>query len=336
MSEEKKKTSNSKIMSFHIPDEDLDDREMDQFMRESMMKEADELEEKINSDPKLAGIEAPDDMFESIVAELKARGVWEEGADGTSAHEKGNEREAGTGTEGNAGAGQPLYATLSEEDREALELGRQVVQKRQNRTAKRRRRMKILKYSGVAAAVLVLVFGVSMTSDANRRLVKRMWEGLLVDFGFKVNTNYLSDAESIRSKSKEETAAMEDIKEKINAPILDFGYLPEGMEYQGYNIGANGYEAVIFYSYHDRMFYLTTLGMQDEGASYYAYDKEAGFEETIVTDIANLEADIWEINMDNPEKTYVAEIEYKGWRYILNGMLPLDELRNMIKSIIIF
>ena len=235
--ESRKADADSKIMPFHIKEEDTKDPEMDRFVRESLIREADELEKELNSKPELDGIEAPEGLFESIVGELKERGVWEEE--------------------------DAAYAELSEEDQKALALGRELVRKQETKKRKRYRRRKILKISVIAAACLGVVFGVSMTSAANRRLVKRMWDGMMMDLGFKVNTDYSGEGESVKSKNKEELKAMEKIKEKMGAPTIAFGYLPEGMEYQGYEI-ANGLDATIFYLYLDKVFYLTVMGVDRE------------------------------------------------------------------------
>lgn len=79
MSEEKtKKKPKSKITSFSAYRDEIEDPGTDHFLRESIMKETDELEARLNSDPKLAGISASDDMFDMIVGKLKAQGYWEE------------------------------------------------------------------------------------------------------------------------------------------------------------------------------------------------------------------------------------------------------------------
>ena len=137
-------------------------------------------------------------MYQSIVKELKARGAWEE--------DEASDAEA---EEKDPAAQEELYAQLSEEDRKALALGRELSRKKEEKAKKRRRRRKVFRIAGVAAACLAIVFGVGMTSDANRRLVQRMWDGWMVEFGFKVNTNYTGDEESVRSKSKDEIEAME-------------------------------------------------------------------------------------------------------------------------------
>lgn len=441
MSEENKNTTaENKILSFHIAHTDIENPEMDRFMLESLAREADELEARLNADPALDGVEAPEGLFASIVDELKARGIWEEdeaeeaeegiesdlaavgggaavtearaaGADEyreglTTEPEKGtaeagtvpermtagaetvpekaatgadtasermaagadtapekaaleadivpeqtaagvdtaseNTETAGASTEKETTAADSavrtpdaVYDMLSEEDKRALELGRSLEKRQQVKTERKKRLRKGMKAAGIVAAVLVLVFGVSMTSEANRRLVTRMWDGMLVDFGFKVNTNYAGADETIRSKSKEELEALEDIRKKLGGEIIELGYLPSGMRYIDYDIRTDIKEALLMYSYEEKFFYVTILNMNKESANYYTYDTDAVFKES-VTSYFGIEAKIWEINLEEDRETYITEIEYEGWRYVLNGMVPLEELEKIVKGIVIF
>ncbi len=323
MNEENRKTgTDNKIVSFQITEEEMQDPKQDLYVRESLIREADELEAELNRRPDLADVKAPEGMYQSIVKELKARGAWEE--------DEASDAEA---EEKDPAAQEELYAQLSEEDRKALALGRELSRKKEEKAKKRRRRRKVFRIAGVAAACLAIVFGVGMTSDANRRLVQRMWDGWMVEFGFKVNTNYTGDEESVRSKSKDEIEAMEAISEQLGSPSIDFGYLPKGMEYEGYEI-TNKNQAALFYSYRDTLFYVTITNLNEEGSYYYKYDNEAVYRETVKSH-DEVEAKIWEVNQDIKEETYVAELEYKGWRYVLNGMLPFGELEKIVEWILI-
>lgn len=399
MSEENKKTTTeNKILSFHISDEDILNPEMDHFMLHSLKKEADELEARLNADPSLAGVEAPEGLFQSIVDELKAQGVWrEEGEDGGSVEPGGSRDSVGSvetaesggsgesagrresvgsresagsgelvgrknrdeGTEmagaaecagadeaarseemkmnqegaGRSGTSDAVYDMLSEEDRRALELGRRVGEKQQEKAERRRKRHRALRIAGVIAAMVVLVFGVSMTSEANRRLVMKMWDGVLENFRFRVNTDYAGENESVRSMSKEEAAAIEDIREMMGGQIIEFGYLPKGMYYKDYEIRENMFEALLIYLYQEKYFYITILNIDKEGSTYYTSDEDVVFKEKI-TNNAQITAEIWETNSDLEEKTYIAEMEYGGWRYIFNGMLPLEEMRKILKYVL--
>lgn len=310
MSENRKTETEKKIMSFHINEDEMQDPKLDSYVRESLIREADELEEELNRRPDLADVKAPEGMYQAIVEELKKRGAWEEDEESLEA----------------------LYARLPKEDQEALALGRELTQKKEARTLKHRRRRKVFKVAGVAAACLVVVFGASMTSEANRRLVQRFWNGFTAELGFMMHTDYVGKEETVRSKSKEEREAMEAISEQLGSPSFDFGYLPKGMKYEGYEV-TNKYNAALFYSYRDYLFYVTITNAQEEGVAYYKYDNEAVFREKI-ENRTGIVANIWEVNLDMEEETYIAEIEYRDWRYVLNGIIPLEELREIINYLL--
>lgn len=67
--------------------EDLEDTELDALLEEELKREADELEARLNSDPKLIGVGASDDLFAKIVGSLKEQGVWEEDEKAVKAQE---------------------------------------------------------------------------------------------------------------------------------------------------------------------------------------------------------------------------------------------------------
>lgn len=79
----KKKGSSGKITKFPGWDADvaldqMTDENIDDFLRECLKDEADELETQLNHDPAMIGVGASDDMYQKIVEELKKQGVWEE------------------------------------------------------------------------------------------------------------------------------------------------------------------------------------------------------------------------------------------------------------------
>ena len=79
MSEKKKtNTQNRKIIPLQFDQNEQMDRELDALLKEDLMREADEIEAQLNSDPELMGMGASDDLFLKIVGELKEKGIWEE------------------------------------------------------------------------------------------------------------------------------------------------------------------------------------------------------------------------------------------------------------------
>ena len=319
----KKKNRNTaeKITKFPLGPsgmEDLEDTELDALLEEELKREADELEARLNSDPKLIGVGASDDLFAKIVDSLKEQGVWEEDEKAVKAQEdeageedaeksektkdevqeteaeyengkssagekiepekeaaerakrmeqqsaaaaektdrvvevntgspaekkeakaaeektkkrieknieenteentaasadentqkirkiESNETEEKNATENVAfsddkeretkAGSEEAYSQLSEADRRAMEYGYQMQQKDAEKKVRRKKRRKIAKRAGITAAALVAVFGVSMTSDANRRYVLEAWNTVAGSLGLRTGVNYLEDA----------------------------------------------------------------------------------------------------------------------------------------------
>ncbi|MCI6866816.1 MAG: hypothetical protein MR871_02520, partial [Lachnospiraceae bacterium] len=208
MNEKKNKSgSTKKVVPFDIDEKLLDDEKIDRLIKESLIEEADKIEAELENDPSLIGVGASEDMFQSIVARLKEQGDWEEEKDVEENLNNNQEnvreiKEIKESEDKNDVLEDPkseqekleeLYRMLPEEDQHALALGKQVKKETELRRKKRKQRWKILKRGGVVAAVFFLVFGVSMTSEANRRLVFKAWDGLMYNLGFKLSTNYVGE-----------------------------------------------------------------------------------------------------------------------------------------------
>ena len=355
MNEKKNKTgSTKKVVPFDIDEKLLDDEKIDRLIKESLIEEADEIEAELENDPALIGVGASEDMFQSIVARLKEQGDWEEekdveenpenikeikNAEYTRETEETREikeiesestKEILEDQKSEQEKLEELYRMLPEEDRHALELGKQVKKEKEIRRRKRKQRWKILKRGGVVAAVFLLVFGVSMTSEANRRLVFKAWDGLMFNLGFRVSTNYTEDGNTIRSKSRKEIEALKEVKDITGVSPINLEYIPKEMVFQKYEIVEDTLEATLFYTYKGKTFSITMLKVAHEGTNYYVLDNTVVWKETIITD-QNLKAEVWETNLDKEEETYIAEIKFDESSYIFNGMIPLEELEKIIK-----
>lgn len=320
----KKQEKKGKITSFEITEDMLSDSELDLFLKESLIREADEIEKALNEEEALRGVGASDDLFQSIVDKLKEQGVWEET----------QESEQNT----SSSVSQPeykeqdvIYRMLSEEDRLNIEAGKKYRMQEELRKKKQKRRAKIIKRGSVAAAAIAVVFGLSMTSDANRRLMLKAWDGLMFNLNYRLSTNYAG--ESVRSKTKEEIAALEDIKEKLGAAVIEFEYLPEGMEYERYDVLEHNKGAYVFYSWEDiiisvSMTYMS--GTNQDGSLYSVFDQTTDSINTIRNE-QNIEIHILETDQELETTIYVAEVQYNDFRYIINGMSSLEELTKIVK-----
>ena len=351
MKENKRETpeKGSKISPIRIDQELLEDPKMDEMIRESLKQEADDLEKELNENPSLAGIKAPDDLFEKIVAKLKAEGDWEEEpetAEGaprqapqdtekeTAKKERDEEaipQEAGRDTK--MPDLERLYSMLPKEDQEALKLGKELGEKQKKRAARRKKRVRFLRRAGAVAAMLVLVFGISMTSDANRKLVMRVWDSIAEEFGVRLRVIF-TEGKTIESQRTEEERAYEKVKEKTGLQEIDFIYLPKDMKFYRYEINEKAQEAYISYSYKGTIFYLLIYYGDNEAITYSYLDGVYKLQEQYIND-QNLDMEIWKAEQKNGNKIYAASFLHDSCSFICNGEMEYSEFIKIMKFLII-
>ncbi len=475
MKENKSSGAYTKVTMFpgtgvNLADAVIDDA-MDEALRESIKREADELEARLNNDPAMKGIGASEDMFEKIVASLKEMGVWEEEeTDGSLTAERetctlesekrlegekpasetgdiaaektlseirsekrqeqdlelgkksmepetmgekaetvcgaeigqaeqissgfGNEseknppeqesginqikekmemkdREEKNVPETNSGNGaalekdttledensaidkeadqkateipeksvdgkdlEILYQLLPEEDRKALELGYRVKREKEERGRRQRKRFSIIKRVGIVAASVVVVFSVSMTGEANRRLVSRVWGVLRENLGMRTAVNYIEIENFVESRDEAEYQAMQDIHEKLGISSIYFGYLPDTMEFLNYEIQLDWDQAILFYKYNDAIMSVQIIKNTKDRASYFQLDEATG-ETEFVESNQDIKIKLQEAG-DEEEKAYLAQFEENDCTCVINGIIEYSEMKKIIKNIIIF
>lgn len=370
----KKKNRNTaeKITKFPLAPsgmEDLENTELDALLEEELKREADELEARLNSDPKLIGVGASDDLFAKIVGSLKEQGVWEEDEEAAKATEekttKRIEKNIEENIEENAAAsadenirkiesneaeekntaedvvfsdkerdGKPgseeAYSQLSEADRRAMEYGYQMQQKDAEKKVRRKKRRKIAKRAGITAAALVAVFGVSMTSDANRRYVLEAWNTVAGSLGLKTEISYLDEAVNYVGSTEEEKA-QEDIFQKLNIKAIKFGYLPEGWNFMSYNVDEKAFCAVMFYSNNDFWMTIYMYKNENENVMYNQFDGDVELLQTLQT-AQNMDIEIYK-NGVKEEKGYTLAFHDEEGYYYCNVRLSYEEVKKIAMNI---
>lgn len=457
----KKKNRNTaeKITKFPLGPsgmEDLEDTELDALLEEELKREADELEARLNSDPKLIGVGASDDLFAKIVGSLKEQGVWEEDEKAVKAQEdeageedaeksgktkdevqeteaeyeneksgagekiepekeaterakrmeqqsaaaaektdrvvkentgspaekkeakaaeekmkkeieknieenteentaasadgntqkirkiESNEAEEKNTTENVAfsddkeretkSGSEEAYSQLTEADRRAMEYGYQMQQKDAEKKVRRKKRRKIAKRAGITAAALVAVFGVSMTSDANRRYVLEAWNTVAGSLGLRTGINYLEDA-PVRIGDTEEEKAREDIRETLKIEPIKFDYLPEKWKFESYKMNEQALCAVLFYSDGDNWLNAYMYKNQNENVVYNQFDGDVEEVECIFNN-QDIGIKICK-NGASKEEGYTLIINNDENYYYCYARLPFEEMKKIAKYIII-
>lgn len=369
MSEEKRKTNKIVPMPTAMNDQEQD--QVDSLILERLDREADALEEELNNDPSLAGVSLSRDFLNVIIGKLKEEGLWEEEDEEMAENEDGEERDDGeehdddeegsrddkrgeeevggkeaienleeiddlesqNSKEDSVSMTQEdldrLYQMLPEQDRRAMEAGRRV----EKRKEKRRRRVRRWGMPvGVAASLMVLVCGVGMSSEANREWLMQTGNVILKNLGFNISVEFTDEENIIYSKSAMEQEALKNIKEKMNILAPCFVEVLNGLEFLDYEITPDESEATVFYSYQDRIITVKIYKMENERVAYTGVDDNAVLRDTL-ENLQEANINIWEINLNIPGESYLAETEYKDGHYIINASLPLDKLKKLVKSV---
>ena len=230
---------NEKIERLYVTREMAEDKEMDEKIRQDLIRAADEAEKASQEEEALGtsipmGAEEKQQLFDDIVNELKRKGIWEEDPEETD----GDCPEKGTS---------PCPARpedqLSAEDQEALRLGRELLHAPQKK--KSTILPKILKGITGAAVVALGVFVLSMSSEANREKMLSIWNSVTKnELRINLDNNKILESENIDQ-------AYRDITNKLEIKPLIFSYIPEGMYYEDYLIDIKSAMASLYYNYDD-------------------------------------------------------------------------------------
>lgn len=197
-------------------------------------------------------------------------------------------------------------------------------------------RKKRKRYMIVAlAAVLVLIFGSVMTGVGS----KSYWKVLLEKDGGEDKYSIIN-VENMNSQETEELDEVEISKEIANdlgIEVVRFGYKPEKMYLERYEIDASQKRAVLFYQYNSQIIrYSMYMNNDDSSFSQKKVDKLV---DEYQVDKNNFHVVIrlykYEVNQ-NEENRYIAEFEYKDAQYQIMGIMDEDEMIKIIENLYFF
>ena len=223
------------------------------------------------------------------------------------------------------------YAKLSEEDQEALRLGREMLknQSEEKKIYTMRRKKRNIRRIVALAAVLILVMAVGMTSIGGpERMLQFMKSSV---GGRKVSQVDSSDKNKIIEEEDEEKAYEKIEKEFGIAPVRLWWY-PENMEFEKMILDTDIQVAEVDYRYKGKKIeYFVSASYGEVSWGYDNEDKKIGYycEQVKSTDIEVTEYETPETERNR----YVAEFEYKKLYYCLSGELTKEEMENILKNL---
>ena len=270
------------------------------------LEEAALIEREIQNIPDMPEWEPTEEKFQALMAKARERGLFTEGEhsevkenEKTDALENTNENEQNPKEKSNRK--QKIYSM----------------------------KKKVIKWSAVAAATIIGIFTVSMSSEANRAYIMQEVNRL---FGNDVNTG-LNNVE-VKESGRTVEYAFEDIENTFNITMPEFYYLPKEMEYLDYELDEEAQIAFVRYSYGGQMIYLsiflnnweiTRLSQEDNGKYLCDIQNQV---------LPDLTCSLWKIYEEGDEQpTYSLKWNYKNVYYELLGKMKEEEISKIAEEI---
>lgn len=273
---------------------------------EGIDKDAEEIIKMVEADPEAMSVEPSEEMDRKIYAMIPGH----KDADSEDSALEG----------------------LSEEDQEALRLGRELQKRRKEKEeeksrAKRRHHRKRIT---AAAAVLVLVIGIGTTGVGGPKRIVEMVEGTFG--GRDASRVNVSKEETKDTEENKEERIYQEIKDKLDFDPVKIIILPNMMEYEYGEIDEDMQIAQLIYKYGD-----TNISYR-MSASYYEELSGTDLEDDI-TDKYNfkegkLKAEITEYELpESKKKEYSATFEYQGVYYHVIGTIEKADFEEILKKL---
>ena len=297
-----------------------EDKAFEEWISQRVLDETAEMINGLENDPDLDDFEPSEELFQKIVGVAKERGLLAE-ADETAEDE-------------------------IEEDVVKIELSDDEIQEKildlkkpshnniniSNNKAfhNRLRKRLVMKLVATIAIILIGVFGMSMSSQANRTFVMQKIDEA---FGDGNDTVIENNDNRITSEDKEELdrKSIEEILE-IKLPV--FFYSPNEMSYVDSNIDQGAQTAILQYMYNSEAIYMMVFANYKDASGIYKNDKGSRLND-VHSELADIDIELWEVFEEGDKKpTYIAQWDYKNSFYEIVGKIHEDEMKNILEKIV--
>lgn len=304
---------------------------LEDFLKSELMKEGDEILAEIEADESLKDISLPEEMDEGLWKKIQKRQ-----------------------------AEKAAYEALSEKDKEALRLGREMMMLNEcgedgdkdeknavvehdavddGESGVENDSAKVVKYSKkrkrrvylLVAAVAVLALAAGMTSIGGAPFVTGMMKKIIGDREV-VQVDSEREGEDGRiSTDGKESKIWQEIKDQLSIEPVRLGYLPEGTQFVTGEVDKVLDEAILFYDCKGKIIeYWIFTGYKNKSFGFdiednLIYEKELSIDGNIIV------IRYYEI-VDTNEEECVAQFEYNDVQYILRTNIE-QEIEKIVESI---
>ena len=223
------------------------------------------------------------------------------------------------------------YAKLSEEDLEALRLGREMLknQSEEKKIYTIRRKKRNIRRIVALAAVLILVMAVGMTSFGGP---KRMLQFVKSSVGGRQVSKVNSSDKNKIIEEEDEEKAYEKIAEEFGIAPVRLWWYPENMKFENMILDTDIQVAEVDYLYKGKK--IEYFVSASYGEVSWGYDNEDKKIDYYCERVKSTDIEVTEYETPETERNrYVAEFEYKKLHYCLSGELTKEEMENILKNL---
>lgn len=338
-------------------------------LKEEMEKDAKRIEQKVVFNPDIEDVEVSSDMEASLLKQIltyekkRAAGKIEDAPDKTDVEfsEEISPNFYKCTKDGNV-------VRLSEEDLNALRLGREMLKKERNRGEaphevnkeyhkhlnrnmdgedkredvrdkleageKKRFRMPGKKrFIAVIAAVCVLVVATGVTSIGSKSYLKIIWERIYG--GQTMQVTNVKDMDTKDITDGDRVTAYKQINDKLGFLPVRLGYIPESMVLTKTVIEEEQERAFVFYKYKGEI--IRYAMYKNEADSSLAQNELDTLKETFQVETKKQNILVKEYDVKGYEKPrFFIQFAYKGVHYELKGIMDTKEILKIVENLVYF
>ena len=223
------------------------------------------------------------------------------------------------------------YAKLSEEDQEALRLGREMMknQSEEKKIYTMRRKKRNIRRIVALAAVLILVMAVGMTSIGGP---ERMLQFMKSSVGGRKVSQVDSSDENKIIEEEDEELAYEKLADEFGIDPVRLIWRPKGMKFEKMILDTDIQVAEVDYLYKSKRIEYFISAYYGEVS--WGYDNEDKKINCYYEQVGKADIEVTEYETPETERNrYVAEFEYKKMHYCFSGEMKKEEIENILKNL---
>lgn len=287
---------------------DKNREEVTGLSEEELQKEADTVREMLEQSPDLQEIEVPEELERKLAEKIRK---YEE---------------------------EKAIDALSEKDKEALRLGRELQEKEsnENRASKKNKKAvrwpKSWKVQFAAAIGCVLIIGSGIISVGGKNIIVNVFDR---KFGGGEKTYVNTEEIEYEGEMTEEEEAYAKIEETFGAKVVRIDGKPPNTQFLGMELEKEVQETILYYSVDKKILSFRIEFPYTKSSSGIEIRDELIRKYTIAlseTDVLITEYRI----QDTGEYEYIGQFMYKNSKYFLTGIMEQEEFEEIVKNLNFF